>query len=143
MSVGKFERLRELTMESLVDGAMIFRKRRTRHKPGDKAAISRVPPAGRLIGFRHEWVRQGGPFNRIVDQNFKPEDTTDPRVTQRVIKGVYSQIGRQQLQQWASGRRGHRWPFYTAGPVKMPTRTADEKYGVTSTGEKWWAQANG
>lgn len=90
MSVGKVECLRKLTMEPLVDETMVFRKRRTKHKPGDETAISRVPPAGRLIGFLHEGVTQGGPFNGVVDQNFKPEDTTDSRMTQRIIERCHA-----------------------------------------------------
>ncbi len=120
MSVGKFESLRKLTMESLVDGTMVFRKRRTRHKPGDETAISRVPPAGRLMCFLHEGVTQGGPFNGIVDQNFKPEDTTDSRMTQGFIEGCHPQIGRQQFQHWSSRCCGHVWEFYT-GSTTLPT----------------------
>ncbi len=49
---------------------------------------------------------------------------------QRAIEGRHSQIGRQQLQQWRSGCRGHGWEFYT-GFATLPTRTNEMEYDAT------------
>lgn len=95
VSTRELKGFRELTVQPVIDRAVILGEWGASDATRDEGSIGGVPATGGLIGLPYRWVCQAGPLDSVVHQNFKPEDTGDARMAQGLIQGGNAQIGRQ------------------------------------------------
>jgi len=119
----EFKSLRELAVQTLIDGTMVSGQRGARYVTRNQCLIGCVSTACGLIGLLHCRVREIGPLNDVVHQSLKLEDAGDARVAQRFVKRGDTQIGRQEL----DGGGEYRSELY-AGSTAMLIRCGESEW---------------
>src|SRR5688500_6650644 len=99
VSVDKFEGLRKLAVQAIVDDTSVLRKGGTGHKGRHEDAVRGVPSTGGLIGRLNERMGEVCPVDGIVHQDLEPKDAADSWMLKRLVERGHTKIGRQQFQQ--------------------------------------------